>query len=91
MQGCCAGGPALSWPLGQGGPRAAATFDVTVANPAPAANPSAALQLSDLCQQNISVLSDTGALYYRQPDNSCMCANSPTYPIRVCTFKPLLG
>lgn len=46
---------------------------MTLADPAPAPGPDSALTLSDLCQQNITVLDDAGGLYYKQPDNSCMC------------------
>lgn len=69
----------LSWPLSQIGRGKATTFDVTLANPVPATGPTAALHLHDLCQQNLTMVTEAGALYYRQPSESCMCV--PALPM----------
>lgn len=67
----------VSWPLSQIGAGKASTFDVTLANPAPATSPTAVLHLRDLCQQNLTMVTEAGALYYRQPSDSCMCVAAP--------------
>ena len=56
---------------------------MTLADPTPAAGPDSALTLSDLCQQNITVLDDAGGLFYKQPDNSCMCGPPAGHPTEV--------